>query len=281
MIKHIRLFITISLCIISSSQSLAAEGGPLKTEFIPLYNVLPEEIIPLIRPFLAEEDVLIGSGSQLIVKTSKERLSEVLNVIKRFDQAAHRLLISVIQGKNLSSANLSASGSIRGHIGLGDSSKTNLKLQGHLRQTKTKRGDAEEQSIQTIDGKEAYIQVGVQQPRSEYQLYLHRNSMGVGESTQYHNITRGFVVRPKLIGSRVRLEISPWSDSLSRLGNGVIDTSRAQTTVTVALGEWIELGGVSEQSSEHREGTLSHYRSSRKGENRIFIRVEDLDQRSP
>jgi type II secretory pathway component GspD/PulD (secretin) len=281
MIKYISLFVTLSLCIISSSQPLAAEGDPLKTEFIPLYNVLPEEIIPLIRPFLAEEDILIGSGSQLIVKTSKERLDEVLNVIKRFDQAAHRLLISVIQGKDLSLTNLSAKGSIRGHIDLGDSSKTNLKLKGHLRQTKTKRNDVEEQSIQTLDGKEAYIQVGTLQPRSEYPLYRHGNHIGFAESTQYHNVTRGFIVRPKLVGNRVRLEVSPWSDNLSRLGNGVIDTSSAQTTVTIALGEWIELGGVNEQSSENREGTLSHYRSSRKGESRIFIRVEDLDQPSP
>jgi len=68
---------------------------------------------------------------------------------------------------------------------------------------------------------------------------------------------------------------------MSRLGGGVIDTSGAKTTLTVKLGEWIELGGANEQSNKDSRGTLSRYRSTKKEENRIFIRVEDLDRASP
>ncbi|RLA19739.1 MAG: hypothetical protein DRQ61_11070, partial [Gammaproteobacteria bacterium] len=92
MIKKIRFVIILLLSITSTSYTSAAENNALRTEFIPLYNVLPDEIIPLIRPFLADGDVLTGSGNELIVKTSPERLVDVLAVVKRFDQQPHRLL---------------------------------------------------------------------------------------------------------------------------------------------------------------------------------------------
>lgn len=278
MIKKIRFVIILLLSITSTSYTSAAENNALRTEFIPLYNVLPDEIIPLIRPFLADGDVLTGSGNELIVKTSPERLVDVLAVVKRFDQQPHRLLITVIQGDDTTADRLSAKARVKLRT---TSSDTDLSVHGHISKTTTSQDDEKRQSVQTTDGKEAFIQVGTKQPLPEYQLYGYGDRAGISSGIRYHDVTSGFYVQPKLIGNQVRLEVSPWSNKMSRLGGGVIDTSGAKTTLTVKLGEWIELGGANEQSNKDSRGILSRYRSTKKEENRIFIRVEDLDRASP
>ncbi len=275
MVMKIRFIIALLLSLISTSHLLANENGELKTEFVPLYNVLPDEIIPLIRPFLADGDVLIGTGSQLIIKTSEERLTEALAVIERFDQAPHQLLITVIQGKNLSAEQFSADAHVRGTI---STSRSNLHARGHIKQTENHQNQEEKQSIKTVDGEEAFIQTGTKLPLPEYQLYRYGPHVGVASGIQYHDVTSGFYVRPKLIGSQVRLEISPWSSKLSPRGGNIIDTSSAKTTLTVKLGEWVELGGVDEEENRDSSGILSRHRSTRKSENKIFIRVEDLTE---
>jgi type II secretory pathway component GspD/PulD (secretin) len=273
----IRLVITLLLSIISTSHLLANENGELKTEFVPLYNVLPDEIIPLIRPFLAEGDVLIGSGSQLIIKTSKERLIDALAVIKRFDQPLHQLLITIIQGKELSAERFSAKAHVRGTI---STSGSNLQARGHIKQTEDHRNDEGKQSIKTLDGEEAFIQTGSKQPLPVYQLYRYGPRVGVATGIQYHDVTSGFYVRPKLVGKQVRLDISPWSNKMSPRGGDIIDTSSAKTTLIVKLGEWVELGGINEEENRDSRGILSRHRSTRKSENKIFIRVEDLTEGS-
>ena len=94
---------------------------------------------------------------------------------------------------------------------------------------------------------------------------------------EYREATTGFSVIPRLVGREVNLEISPWSDRRSALGNGHIDIQSAQTTIRVLLGEWVELGGVTETESIEQRGTLSRSYRTRKQKNRIFVKVEDLD----
>ncbi len=272
--KIIRLITLIVLLIPASFPSLADSSN---IEFIPLYNRPAAEIVPLIRPFLEEGDKLVGTGNQIIIRTSDERLKEVMRLVKKFDQRPHRLLITVIQGENLTQEALSARIRLRGTIALGSSAKSRLQAGGHIRQTHSDKKGESRQSVQTLDGEQALIQFGIKQPLPEYQIHDYGSGVGIISGIRYHDVTSGFYVRPRIIGNRVQLDIAPWSDKPSRFGGGIIDTSRAETTLTTKIGVWIELGGQNNQSSESSSGILSRYQSTQKRENRIFIRIEDLD----
>lgn len=267
--------IVLSALFIPISFPLLADDTEIKV--IPLYNRSAIEIVPLIRHFLHEGDKLVGTGNQLLIRTSDKQLKEIILLVKKIDQPPHRLLITVIQGRNLSQDILSAQATLSGIITSRSQTKSQFKSGGKIRQTHSDKAANIQQSVQTLDGKQALIQFGTKQPLPEYQLHNYGNRINITSGIRYHHVTSGFYVRPKIIGNSVHLDISPWSNKLNRLNGAVIDTSRAETTLIAKMGEWIELSKQNSQSFKNSSELLSRFQSTQKQENRIFLRIEDLD----
>ena len=98
----------------------------------------------------------------------------------------------------------------------------------------------------------------------------------VVESIQYRDVATGFYVVPRLSGERVTLEIAPQREVLSRDVPGGVDVQRVATTVSGRLGEWLEVGGMVQQS-EGRQATLPGRSSTGTSEfRRVLIKVEEL-----
>lgn len=251
-----------------------------KTEFIPIYNRLPEELIPLIKPFLDENDLVVAAGNQLIVKSSGKKIEEIKTLIGKFDQATKRLLITVIRGKGLSLDELTIRANVAARIGLGNKQNSALDIRGRFDDRKTTRKDDETRTVQTIDGGEAFVNFGTQQPYHQYYLYDSGTTIRQEITTEYLDISKGFYVRPRLVGETVHLEISAWSRQASNIGLDKIESSGVSTTLIARLGEWVELAGAKESSREKSSALFSRHESTKTADETYYLLVEELDSNS-
>lgn len=246
-------------------------------EIIQLSHRPAQEMVNVIRPILNEDEAAIARGFQLIVKVSPARLEEIRRLIRQLDTSVHRLMITVLQGKDFTVDELNARARVRVRIGDRNSGGSGVSARGHYYQTESEGTLDATQKIQVLEGNPALIKIGKEHPVPYYSAYRYGNQAVVQGGIDYREATTGFSVVPRLAGQQVILQISPWSDQRSALGNGIIETQRAQTTLRAALGEWVEIGGQVETESFDETGTLSKVRRTRKQNNRIFVMVTDLD----
>ncbi|EXF45616.1 type II and III secretion system family protein [Pseudomonas sp. BAY1663] len=88
---------------------------------------------------------------------------------------------------------------------------------------------------------------------------------------------RGFYATATVHGDRVQITISSTRDRLSQNRSGVIDTQSADTRVSGRVGEWISIGGVSENASSQQDGTLRRYSTQGSQDVSMRLKVDVLD----
>ena len=246
-------------------------------EIIELSGRPAAEIANIVRPLLDRGETVVSHGALLILKIDPSNIRELRRLVAQLDVSPHRLMISVLQGKDISVDELNARARINVNIGGRDKGGGSVRARGHFYQTESDSTLGTTQKLQTLEGIPAVIKVGEEYPVPNYSTHQYGNQTVISGGLEYREATTGFSVIPRLVGREVNLEISPWSDHRSTLGNGRVDVQSAQTTVRVLLGEWVELGGVTETESFEQRGTLSRSHRTRKKNNRIFVKVEDLD----
>lgn len=224
-----------------------------RVEIFPLKHRTANEIIPVIKPLLGKGTAVTGHGFDLIVRAPEESLEQVRNLIVQLDRAPRRLRISVRQQRDeeINKQHIGASGTIRSgdaEVQLNSPGPARLKLYESSGRSE-KNGT---QTISTIEGRQAFIQIGKLVPVPERSIDQFGNQR---ESIQYKNATTGFYVLPRLSGDQVILDISPHSISLSRHGQQSFDIHQAQTTLRGKIGEWMSIGGIKQQSHSSQKGT--------------------------
>lgn len=266
-------FVLIAIALVAWKATALAQ----ELSTIELHHRLPEEMLPLIQPLLGPGDVAIPARDRLILKADPGKVEEIRSLVRQLDKSSHRLLITVTQGRDLSVEALNAQGRLRGRIDLNRPADSDLHIRGHIYQSEGRDAAGYTQQLQTLEGQSAHIEVGEQIPVPTQSYY----GYGYSENIEYRPATTGFEVTPRLSGGEVILELSPWSDRLSRDRFGVIDTQSAHTVIRTALGEWIEIGGLAETSVYEESGLAGRQYSTRSRQNRIFLKVEDLDAGKP
>lgn len=255
------------LLIIFSSLASLSVAADTTLKVIALNNRPAAEIQPLIAPFLDSSDRVMANGSNLIIRSTPERLVELEQLINQLDQPLNNLLISVAQGRNINAQDMNAQASLKVAIPIDQPSASSAAIKGYFDENEINRTDNITQQVRTLDGQAAHIQTGNVHPVQSRQGYH-----GLPDTTDYVDTTTGFAVIPRLNGNRVIIEVSPWSDRMQR--NGAIETRSAHTTFTAELGEWVEIGGNIETSQYSQDGILSRSRSSRQDEMHLLIKVE-------
>lgn len=248
-----------------------AQAQQERLEVINLRHRSAEDIIPLLRPILGNQGAISGLNNQLIVRAAPEQLAQIRSVLQQLDTPPRQLLISVRQAgqEENSGGGVAASGS----IGVGGPGSRVIIGGG---QGATRRQDNIIQQVQVLDGGEAYIQTGAEIPRTE--RYITRNGPFTREqtTTYYQPVTTGFTVRPRLNGDRVTLDIAPHRQRPSGPDGRMIESQSLTTTVSGRLGEWLEIGGVSETRQRQSSGLTYYDRSRGAREQRILLKVDAL-----
>ncbi|MGZ8193783.1 MAG: hypothetical protein ACXWTW_09560, partial [Methylobacter sp.] len=127
-----------------------------------------------------------------------------------------------------------------------------------------------------VEGNTAYIKAGNKYPITTTQTYYSGYGYpDVSTNTEFIDATTGFAVTPRLAGEQAVLDISPWSDRINTRNQ--IQTQNAQSTLRINLGEWIELGGIDENSQSSGNRNFSRIWQTGESTLRILIKVDKTD----
>lgn len=242
-------------------------------EALPVFNRPASEIQPLIEPLLDIGDMAIADGSNLIVRTTPDRLTAIKQLLSQLDKPTNNLIITVLQSRSGSADELNAAARAQLQIPVDHPSHARGRIAGHIYQTQGQNTDESSQTLRTLEGNTAYIKTGKLHPVEN--VYIGSPVYGypsVSSQTRLIEASTGFAVTPRLAGDQVILEVSPWSDRMD--ARGQLQTQGAQSTLRVKLGEWVELGGIDESADSSSYGTLSRTRQTRQSQLHILVKVD-------
>lgn len=240
-------------------------------EVISLQNRSAEEIQSLLVPMLENGETVTGNGFDLIVKSQPGRFEAIRKLTRQLDRRQHNLLISVLQNSHKSAAQLNVEAAVQ-------ISAKSIRMQGMTGDTRDVDSQRNMQQLRTLEGQAAHIQTGTIRPIENVTVYDSGYGYpGAISNTQMQEANTGFAAVPRLTNDQeIIIEISPWSDRFqNRTG---LETQDIQTTIRARLGEWVELGGISQHQQVERSSDfqgLNH--STRNQDNYTLIKVDLAD----
>lgn len=255
-------------------------------ESIDLHFRSSEEIIPIVKPLLAGDASITGTGYKIIIKSSPENIEQIKSLLNEIDIDPSQLIIHVSvnnqhdmnkQGGSVSvQVNNNGNSASIGSKPIGSeahvtSTENRIKYDARIFDNSQNRQQPVAQTVRVSDGYWATIQMGQAVPIANRVV----NPDGtVTETVSYRNVTSGFRVMPRTHGDQVTLTIMPQSDSIDPANPGSINVSGMETTITGKIGEWIHLGGTSEQTAGATSGIAFRTRVRETNQNQIWLKVE-------
>ena len=265
----------------------------MNLEVISLQNRNADEIIPILQPLVHKGGTVTGMNNQLIIKTTASNMAEIKQILAGIDKAARRLMITVkqdIDGQSesnqqsisgrYSKGDLSVSSKNKGESNKGlvlskqDSDGNRIRYRNLS--TQSDLDDKNTFIVQTIEGKAAYVQTGQQVPVANRNAYITHGGVVVQDTIDYHDVSSGFYVLPRLNGNRVTLLVSPQLSRVNLNQDSAFEIQNAETTIMGHLGEWLEIGGIAQQFDSNTRENLSNKRQSSVENRTIFIKVEEI-----
>ena len=285
---HLFLHTAALFLLCTASFSLFAQNAAV--EVITLKYRTAEQVLPLLRPLLDKNGTLSGLQNQLVVRTSPANLNDLKKVLATVDAMPRQLLITVRQDAALDRERSEAQVGGRiitgaGSVVVGEAPRgAEGGVRARIDNTRSLGDDRNTQSIQVLEGNSAYIQIGqtvpVSQPQVTRTIINGRVVDRVSNSVDYRDAQTGFHVLPRLAGDRVILEINPQRDTFAapaqNLPAGSVNTQRAATTVSGRLGEWMEIGGVSQGGGNQQSVILGSTRETSADNRRILVKVDEI-----
>jgi len=273
-----RQFFLVSCILIFSlavliSASLAAEVAVIKVNYRSAAEILPQVEDLLSPEGKASVDTRTNS---LVVVDTKESLTKIQAFVASMDQPAEQVKVRFrFQEQGVSTdRNISASGRVSGEHGsvaIGGDRREGVHVRARDRVV-NRRGNTES-FISVMSGSSAYLWVGKEVPFTERWVYFTHHYAHVVETVNFQRVETGFEVLPIVAGNTVQIEIIPRISSLER-GGQVVRFTEATTTLTVPKGQWVTIGGASEQSNEVFRDILSYGSSSTNSSLSLSLMVE-------
>lgn len=264
-------------------------------EIIELKHRSCEEILPIIRPLLATDEVASGMNGQLFIRATPRTLAQIQQLLTRIDTAPRRLKISVMQ--NVDRETITRMNQLSGSLAIGQTARFTVagekapsgfgvqmrqgsdSLNAQISQADGLLQDRKTQQVQVIEGGRAFVRVGQSVATPQRQVIQRPWGSEVVTTNTYQEIGSGFYVRPRLHGDEVTLEISTQNDTLADDEQRPYlreNIQHASSTLAGHLGIWMEMGSVSQQQDQ-QNNTLSAHNDTHNDEQRnIFIKVEAI-----
>lgn len=248
----------ISVCLIWGT----AMGQSL--EVIDLKYRTAAEVIPALQPLVEPGGALSGQDYKLFVRTSPANLRQLRAALAQIDRRPNQLIVSVRRStqQEVERERAQASGTV---------SNRGANVAVNATQSNARDRSDGVASVQVIEGNSALISSGSDVPLVTSVAAGAGRRPWAAATTSYRNVSSGFVVTPRVNGTNVVLDIEQQDE---RLANGNIQTQRLTTQVSGPLGEWIQLGGVSETASTQQRGILSRQYSTQSDAREVWVKVE-------
>lgn len=276
------------MLVIASPATLAEA---MKIETIPMNNRPVEDVIPILRPLVTDGGTVTGINNKLIIKTTPSNLRQIKEVLAQIDNAPRRLIISVKQNvdDNLNVRESGLSGrynadNVRvespdtgrgGTIIQGQDSEGNVIRYRQL-QSQSQLQDKNAFRVQALEGNPAFINTGQSVPIPNQTAYVTGGGVVVQDGVEYRDVTSGFYVLPRLQGENVTLLIASHLSRVSPNQAAIFDVQNVETTASGRLGEWIQIGGVSQQYNNESKRNLLGTKQRGQERRNVLLKVEEL-----
>lgn len=280
------------LCSLILLISLPAAASELNLEVITLHYRSADEIIPVIKPFVGTDGTVTGMNNQLIIKSTAANIADIKQLLLNIDRKPRRLMITVshdisetvkegeqaFAGRYSSGNSAISAGSHQDH---GSGSGLSLHDQDadirfRLDSERTTQTSNSDYRVQTLEGQPAFIETGSRVPVTDRTAYMTPQGVTVQDSTEYYNATSGFYVEPNINGDIVTLSISPFITMKNPEHRGEFKMQNIETTVQGRLGEWIEIGGIDQESRHESSGLLYQQHQTKEQEHKTYLKVEEI-----
>ena len=269
-VKYIVLMCVVLLVLETASQSD-------QLTIIELKHLPADDVIPVLRPFLAPGETLTGAKYTLFLNSTPETTARIRSIVATLDKAPRELIITVVQGEN-ARENLS-SVDVSGNITVGNNVDIvfgrNPQESGSISVTgRSKESLKREHNIQRVrvqEGLPATLFIGQTIPVYPLQ-YGRRDRRHVG----YQHITTGFRILTRLADDRFVLDIaSRGGSSTSNIHKGV-GHQQIQTQVQGRLGEWLDIGGVFGGVGRSETGIVYNDSGNKEKAWQVFLTVVEI-----
>lgn len=274
-IRQLKTFYLCLMMIFSMSPGLSAAATAFK--IITLQHRFAEEILPAITPLIGEHGTASAMQNNLIIRTSPENMANIEAIISTLDIARQNLKISVMRNQNAISAGANAEVSGRSRSGnIAITSGTSRIIRNgvavSIENQRNKSSTNSTQFIQVTDGEQAFISVGQSIPYTQEWINLTQRYASVRRTTEFINIDTGFAVRPRTLGNKIELEITPRFSQLNQ--RGMIDFETLTTTITTSRGEWVDIAETMQQKDDVSRAILSWGSNNQSFNNQLLIKVD-------
>ena len=257
-------------------------------EVIQLKYRRVDEVIPVLQPLVPPQGSVSGLNNQLIVRTTPQNLEEIKRILAAIDAAPRRLMVSVRQDADLDRTQ--RGGQISGSARIGDNAVVTVparptppgasarvdNVQARVFSSEAQNMDRVSQQVQVLEGSRAFIRVGQSVPVRSRQFVDTPSGRRTIDTTGFQDVDTGFYVVPRLSGDNVTLEIFTAADSLRSPVTGATNVQRVQTVVSGRLGEWIEIAGIDQQSTQRDSEILARSSDARREGRRVLLKVDEV-----
>lgn len=261
-------------------------------EIIALRHRTLAQVLPTLQPLLEPGGTLSGMNDQLILRASPRNRQQIRQALAAIDTPPRRLLIRVSQNREAEGGKEGGAVIASGDVGeprrvgqppggMQESARIEVRrgdasISAQSWDTHRTQASASTQTVQVVDGGRALIEVGRSLPIPLRQVTMGPRGAAVSESIVYRDLGQGFYAVPRVVGDSVTVDISPRFDALGESAYGSVSTQRLTSTVSGRLGEWLELGGSSQQvvtagGAQGRSGS-----SQSLDQRSVWLRVEEL-----
>lgn len=247
-----------------------------------------QELVNVLQPLLRPDESVSSIGSQLLIRASETRQADILQLLQQIDTVPRQLRITVSNTRQLEGSNrqLAVGGQIEAgnaRIGVTPPSQPNIVVQNgssviaaQAQQQQRQQQNSDVQVLTVMEGYPALLRTGESRALPQQTLIRQGDRLVLLNSQQYVSADSGMRVIPRLQGDRVFLQIVPQQASFT-VGSAR-QITQAATTITGRLGEWMELGGISQSSNSDSSGILSSAGGQQSQETSIWVKVELIPQ---
>ncbi len=223
-----------------------AVAQPTELKVFQLSNRPAASAAETVRPLLGPGGTVLPDEqtNKLIVRDTPENLAQIEKLLQSIDVAAPQVMIKIdFTGQN------SSSGTTVGG-GYSDPGGYNATLSSN----QSNQLSYGSQKLMVMSGEEGHIEIGRQLTYVQPYWTLAGNYGLLPPGVVFQNVTTGFVVKPRVIGDLVTVEVAPWMSYMGDRGRGQIVFSQASTTVRLKSGDSIMVGGGSQETSRSGSG---------------------------
>jgi hypothetical protein len=265
---RLRLLQLLSLALLSLS-AIADE-----MQIFDLKGATPQEMIPLIKPFVGPDGTVTGMHNKLIIRTSTDRMVQVRKILQEFDRAPRRLLIHVRDTAPSEAQRSRIDLSIdQPHLQIGETEKNRLRIKRYTTETQ----EANLRTLQTIEGEPTLISSGVIRPEVTRNGYIIGPRGGYQTSVDYRAIDSGFYATVHVVQDRVRIEITTRKQA-EISGSPAVTTQTTGNVVSGQIGDWLPLATLHSQRQVKSTGIGSYASSESMSDDQVWVKVELLPE---